>query len=300
MKISFEPWGEIPESSDLDKRLKSASSAKLTPIEIDRENKTAIFAGSTSIYQTSLRTCNCPDYSINRNKRNYLPCKHILRLAMNLGLLKYPYKEDASAIKDPRDKIPDPLAPAVAALEEYPEFMERIRFIMSGHQQKTPRFVEDIDSYQFFIDNGLLVRAEPDYNSVFLPPQKECIDTLEKYGFSFPSELVYKKDKYAYANAHKSEVLHILYPNSGYIDTGDNINNCFVNLQTYLSYRLNHYESAFDPESMEETQEPRDIGDLKSSEVKELLLKYDPFYKDHNKGTGFSFKLVADFPNIEK
>jgi len=245
MKVCFEPWGEIPESPDLDKRLKSAGEAKLTPAEFDPVEKTATFFGRKS-YHTSLLTCDCPDYTISINKGKRLPCKHILRLAMMLGLVDYPYKEDASKIKDPAEKIDAPLEHAVAAIESYPSLMESILHIMSGHSQKEPRFFEDVSPYQFFIDNNLLVLSPSDN------------------------------------------------PNAGFLDTGENINACFVKLMSYLSHRLYHYDLVFNPIKSEEESIPKDIGDLRFKDVKELLLKNDPFYRDHQNGSGISFVLRAD------
>lgn len=245
MKVCFEPWGEIPESSDLDKRLKSAGETKLTPVEFDPKEKTAVFYGS-KVYHASLGFCDCPDYSISINKGKHLPCKHILRLAMMLGCIDYPYKEDASKVKDPAERIDAPLEHAVAAIELYPSLMESILHIMSGHSQREPRFFEDVSPYQFFIDNNLLVLSPSDN------------------------------------------------PNAGFLDTGENINGCFVKLMTYLSYRTSHYEPVFDFATGKEFDSPRDIGDLKSKDVKELLLKNDPFYRDHQNGNGISFVIRAD------
>lgn len=63
------------------KRQKSASEPKLAPIGIDTVNKTASFKGSSKTpYETSLYTCTCRDYFVRR-----LPCKHMYRLANELG-----------------------------------------------------------------------------------------------------------------------------------------------------------------------------------------------------------------------
>ena len=78
---------DIKESSDIDnepdqlKRQKSGMSAKCTPVEIDFENKTAIFKGSGKTpYTTTETTCTCRDYFVRK-----LPCKHIYRLRYELS-----------------------------------------------------------------------------------------------------------------------------------------------------------------------------------------------------------------------
>lgn len=75
---------EIKNSDDIDsqpdqlKRQKSALKCKF--IEIDKENKKALFKGSgKNPYETTLDTCTCRDFAV----RN-LPCKHIYRLRMEL------------------------------------------------------------------------------------------------------------------------------------------------------------------------------------------------------------------------
>ncbi len=80
---------EIYASEDMDnhpeqlKRIKSAQSAKTTPSSIDREKRTGIFPGSgKKPYETTLQSCTCRDFFVRG-----LPCKHIYRLKIELGLL---------------------------------------------------------------------------------------------------------------------------------------------------------------------------------------------------------------------
>lgn len=81
---TFANWpAEAHETKDQQTRLKSAKASKTTPQSIDRENKTGIFPGSgASPYVTTLESCTCPDFS-----RRHLPCKHMYRLAIELGEL---------------------------------------------------------------------------------------------------------------------------------------------------------------------------------------------------------------------
>lgn len=75
---------EIKNSDDIDsqpdqlKRQKSALKCKI--IELDKENKKAIFKGSgKDPYETTLDSCTCRDFVVRD-----LPCKHIYRLRMEL------------------------------------------------------------------------------------------------------------------------------------------------------------------------------------------------------------------------
>ncbi len=81
------------------KRIKSAKSAQLTPIKIEKEEMYGYFRGSNGRYETWLDECNCNDF-----KRYRLPCKHIYRLAIELGLLKEKADTDINLIPDVRIK----------------------------------------------------------------------------------------------------------------------------------------------------------------------------------------------------
>jgi len=63
------------------KRQKSACDKKLTPISIDGNLQTGVFEGSSKNYLTTLKECECVDFS----KRRF-PCKHMYRLAHELGV----------------------------------------------------------------------------------------------------------------------------------------------------------------------------------------------------------------------
>jgi len=62
------------------RRQVSASHIKCAPVEIDYQNKTAVFAGSgKKPYEVTVNSCTCRDYFVRR-----LPCKHIYRLRFEL------------------------------------------------------------------------------------------------------------------------------------------------------------------------------------------------------------------------
>lgn len=81
------------------KRIKSAKSAKLTPIKIDTTDYYGYFQGSRGKYETFLDFCPCGDF-----RRSKLPCKHIYRLAIELGLLNIKADYDTNAIPTPKQE----------------------------------------------------------------------------------------------------------------------------------------------------------------------------------------------------
>lgn len=82
--MSFGNWPEeLHSDRDQQKRIASARSAKTTPNSIDKNRQIAVFSGSGAVpYTTTLDSCTCVDFV-----RRKLPCKHIYRLAIELGLL---------------------------------------------------------------------------------------------------------------------------------------------------------------------------------------------------------------------
>lgn len=69
----------------IDSRLKAAADKKQTPLKIDKENQTGIFAGSDgSFYDTTLEECSCMDFAMQGYEQ---PCKHMIRLAMELNII---------------------------------------------------------------------------------------------------------------------------------------------------------------------------------------------------------------------
>lgn len=88
--MKFGCWEEsVHESSDQQKRLNSARLAATSPLSVDAENQCAVFKSSgQNPYNTTLNSCTCVDFF-----RRKLPCKHIYRLAMEIGSISAEYKE---------------------------------------------------------------------------------------------------------------------------------------------------------------------------------------------------------------
>ena len=89
-------WGTRLTAEGQDKRLISAQKAETTPLAVDYENGTGEFSGSSGRYKTDLHTCTCRDFSIR-----HAPCKHIYRLAIELGLLEKAVETDKNKIRVP-------------------------------------------------------------------------------------------------------------------------------------------------------------------------------------------------------
>ena len=67
------------------KRIEKARSSKMKILSIDKENQSAVFAGSGKTpYETTLISCTCRDFTVRK-----LPCKHMYRLAMECGVFPW-------------------------------------------------------------------------------------------------------------------------------------------------------------------------------------------------------------------
>lgn len=72
------------------------------PVSLDRDSHTAVFHGTGGIYHTSLQHCDCPDFL-----ERFLPCKHIYRLANELGVFFAPLAESRLISSETRQYSPN-------------------------------------------------------------------------------------------------------------------------------------------------------------------------------------------------
>lgn len=93
---AFGPWTEHDhQSGKQQKAVSKAILSQTTPISVDSDKQTAVFWGSGKApYQTSISSCTCSEFI-----RFKVPCKHIYRFAMELGIIDMPYKTGMSSGK---------------------------------------------------------------------------------------------------------------------------------------------------------------------------------------------------------
>lgn len=83
------------------KRIASAKTLKPVQIQLNKEKQSAIIEGSgSSPYEVTLNTCTCFDFESRQ-----LPCKHMYRLALELGLLSELPVLDKQASKSFAEKV---------------------------------------------------------------------------------------------------------------------------------------------------------------------------------------------------
>lgn len=187
--LFYNYWSaEIHDDMDQQKRIKSASGASCTPVSIDHKNSTGVFEGSSGIYNTSCSKCNCIDF--NRRK---LPCKHMYRLSMELGMYEHEFSSDVSKISR---YIPKSTAATIRDTVELVESLssdiqETIYNFMYQiiYKKCTPLCVPASDTVASIVDCGLF-SFEPNKNALLSSLKKNDITRrLKEYDISYNKSL---------------------------------------------------------------------------------------------------------------
>lgn len=134
-------------------RIKSAKSAKLTPIKIDNESLYGYFRGLHGHYETWLDDCSCADF-----KRYRLPCKHIYRLAIELQILNEKVATNSSMIPQlKKEKVS--LSKTIDIIEMLSENAQRqLCDIARNATTSEPKvYVNSSETIEELMQSGLLV-----------------------------------------------------------------------------------------------------------------------------------------------
>lgn len=176
LEVWKKAWSkETHETEYAQKRIKSAKSAKMTPIKIDTTDLYGYFQGSHGRYETFLDSCPCGDFI-----RNKLPCKHIYRLAMELGLLNEKAESNTNAIPTPkRERVSlDEEIDIVEGLSENAQYT--LKDIASSINSANPTYTIRLDSIvEELINSGIIVDTQEEHLINF-GKKPEIIELLEK------------------------------------------------------------------------------------------------------------------------
>ena len=150
-------WSECHDTEDQKKRFASSKKADCTPVSINNSDGSGAFSGKHGSYQTALDGCSCVDFA-----RRKLPCKHMYRLAIELGIIQAEVKSDTS-------KIAHPLADGL-----------QLKELVSAVENMS-------ESSQVYLKNTLLNMIFRGNDPIKLNPTKERDDVLES-GILIPCE----------------------------------------------------------------------------------------------------------------
>jgi len=190
------------------KRIKSAQSAKLTPIKIDHEDLYGYFQGSHGRYETFLNYCPCGDFH-----RSKLPCKHIYRLAMELNII------DNSGMDSNSTYIPIPSSERKILLASLIDILEKGGIDVMEHYthfefqfDNTLYLIDPTNAaYAYLIKNKFIcISNTPNENLFFRLKKSDILSILAQHGIhiektTFPELKTILLSKYA-------DQLDILFP----------------------------------------------------------------------------------------
>lgn len=163
------------------KRIKSAQSAKLTPVLINTDDMYGYFQGAKGRYETFLDYCPCGDFH-----RSKLPCKHIYRLAAELGVLNIPVKSNANAIPIP-EKERISLDETIEIIEKLSDDAQKaLLTISSGLNSSYPTCSIKLDkSVTELLESGIIVDAAPQEHIIDFGSKKEITKLLDNENITY-------------------------------------------------------------------------------------------------------------------
>ena len=152
---------DVHETEEQTKRIASSKTSSCTPASLDKNNCCASFRGRRGSYETHLDGCTCTDFS-----RRSLPCKHIYRLAFELGLLSgsvSSYSHGGYTWKE-----------AVDLLEKYPQAVQEefLSHFYSSKEKPDPYKRKKNPEMDILIRDGILTeypdKETPKFKTVHL------------------------------------------------------------------------------------------------------------------------------------
>lgn len=228
------------------KRIISAKSAKLTPIKVDTTDMYGYFQGSHGRYETFLDSCPCCDFC-----RSKLPCKHIYRLAIKLGVLEETATTDTAAIPTPyKDRVL--LTETIDIVEGLSENTQKVLLQIAGNTNQNLRFQFKYHGIDELIRSGLVIETKPDDRQIIWPRKSEITQLLDQEGVAYDPKA--KKDalqQICWENL--SEKAKELFDSWIFVDVSPYYSKRKIH---YYLHRKFDYELYFEPENGETKKIP--------------------------------------------
>lgn len=230
--MAWEKWDSVHGESEQISRQKSAAKGACTPVRLS--GAVGFFQGQHGQYETTLDTCQCVDFS-----RRKLPCKHMYRLAMELGLFSNGgiVERDSSAIVIPKNEHEKVLTNLVGIVENYPNDEQlRLKEIICDltYRNLGVSFSHRFPLLSDISDTGLLI-LETHYD---LFPEhyrkKQLISMIDASGIEVPPTEKTQKAKIQWVCNRIDEFGPILFPNDAIVSMPSGMNAIGKHLYKYL------------------------------------------------------------------
>ena len=278
-KTASEIWnGAWPQNLHSDdfakKRIVSAKSVKLTPVQINEEDKCGYFMGAHGRYETFLDTCTCGDF--RRSKR---PCKHIYRLAMELRVLNEEFETNSNSILIPMSERL-PLDTIIDMVEELTEKLQRRLYSISCDCDSSVKETTELDDEELdeLLQSGIIIDCPGRSKTLKFRSMRQLKSDLDSLGLPYDKQLKAKELKDFCSKTYYDELSKI-YPVLRMVMFPPEISPRKVH--QYLARKYG--SSAFDVDGENYELIPRLETSLPNDEITQQLIKrgfYDPAYME--------------------
>ncbi len=259
---------DIHETDDAKKRIASAKSSKLTPIKIETADMHGYFQGSSGRYETFLDSCPCGDF-----RRTKKPCKHIYRLAMELGAFESDFTTNAAAIPAVRGEEAS-VSSTVDIVEGLSELAQLLLLEIAVHTKSdSPCYTVFSDELsEELLSSGIV---KEDSRALKYKNAGELKRILDKLGLEYDKKAK-AKELYEYCTANYKDSLGEFYPEvvTLYIDSHYNRRNIH-----YYLHRKYDSEFYIDEEGMVHDERLLDT-ELPDDKITDELIRRGYYNRD--------------------
>ena len=236
--MTFIEFALSDKTEERQKREQRAASAECTPVSISVENQCGVFSGKSGVYNTRLEECECRDFE----RRGY-PCKHMYRLAYELGQYKLEAVEaDSAQIKKritPTDRA-EAFEKNVALIEAYSmETQLELQGILRDRYRNTEHVCSDFSVIQAPLSDGLIEVVNNPTAIIECNTQKQTVESMLSTGFLFPEEVrATKKARYEWCLQNADMVCSRVYPNWRVVRVCGTLETAYKKTYTYLNRKF--------------------------------------------------------------
>lgn len=244
----WKTWDNLHDNDEQIKRLNSAKKAECTPLSINHSDFTGVFSGSSSKYQTSLTSCTCKDFSIKRK-----PCKHMYRLAIELGLINTDVKSDLSKVKKTSTIKPWTLEQAVEIIKTLkPDLQIKLKEIIMPALFKKQYIVSvrKFDGLSVIFDTNLIKEVNHPKIAIYILKRNELIKILDNNNISGFKRNSKKEDLIQWVCDNVDNLEDIISPYATCAEISEEFKKAARKAYTYLIHKYDT-EEIYDPDKDE-------------------------------------------------
>lgn len=180
--MDFGKWIGVNDAPDQIKRLEKAKTAACTPLSVSVEECCGVFSGSHGTYDTYLDSCTCIDFV-----RRKLPCKHIYRLAIELGEIHEATDSDVRQVKRKTPagySLPDAVAVLEALSNDGRTKLHSILYLIFYNKKREVVGVISDDAAAELVNAGVLTVCDDLLSALDALGRNEIRDRLIASGVS--------------------------------------------------------------------------------------------------------------------